>query len=360
MRLHSLLAGCALALAAAGADAGTANVPYLTGRINDAAGVIPREVAARISGKLEDLEKRVGAQVVVLTVSSLEGEPIEGFSQRVADAWKLGRKGVDDGVLFLIVPGERKMRIEVGYGLEAKLTDLTSRRILDDAVAPKFRAGDIGGGVEAGIDAIIGVIEDKKDALPPPGSAGPPPFRSWPLSSQIIAVILILIPAGVFAAVAIGIPGLIGWALCLVVAYGYFYFLSSSFGRTVGIAVAVLWTVAFPILRIRAGRGGIGGAESVIPAVSLGAMGLFAYLVVGRGQLWLLQLALNPLVLLGLAAVAIVIRVLFRRRMGTGSSSDGSSDHSWTSASSSSSSSSSSGFSGGGGRFGGGGASSSW
>jgi uncharacterized protein len=364
MRLQSPLAGWVLALAATGAAAGVSPVPYLAGRVNDGAGVIPAAIAQRISAKLEGLEKRTGSQVVVLTVSSLAGEPIDSFALRVAGTWKLGRKGIDDGVLFLIVPGERKMRIEVGYGLEPKLTDLTARRILDERVAPRFRAGDVGGGVDAGVDAIIAWIERTQDALPPPGLAAPPPFSSWPLSSQIIVVVLMLIPAGIVSAFAIGIPGIIGWALCLVVACGYYYFLSGWFGPTMGIAVAGLWTVAFPILKIRAGRGGLGGYEQMVPVVGLGAMGLVYYLVVGRGQLWILRLYYKPFVILGVVAIAIVARRLVGPRTGGGSSHSSSSGDSWSSHGSSSSSgsagSSSGGFSGGGGRFGGGGASSGW
>jgi uncharacterized protein len=365
MRLKSPLVGWALALAATGASAGVLNVPHLTGRVNDGAGVIPPAIAQRISAKLDGLEKRTGSQVVVLTVPSLGGEPIESFSLRVADAWKLGRKGIHDGALFLIVPGERKMRIEVGYGLEPKLTDLTSRRILDERVAPRFRAGDIGGGVDAGVDAIIAYVEDQQDALPPPGPAARPAFSSWPLSSQIIAVILMLVPAGIFSAVAIGLRGIIGWALCLAVAAGYYFFLSGWFGPTVGIAATVLWTVAFPVIKIRAGRGGLGGYEQIVPVVGL-AMGLVAYLVIERRQLWILRLYNGPFVIIGLVAAAIVVRRLVGpRTRGDGSPSSSTSEESWSSHSSSSADSGSVGsssdeFSGGGGRFGGGGASSGW
>jgi uncharacterized protein len=319
----------------------------------------------KISNKLADFEKRTGAQIAVLTIPSLEGESIDGFSMRVVESWKLGRKGVDDGVLFLIVPGERKMRIEAGYGLESKLTDLTSRRILDEVVAPRFRAGDVGGGVEAGVDAIIGVIDGKLDALPPSRSAAMPPFSSWPLSSQIIGVILILVPAFICSALAIGMPGLLGWALCLVVAGGYYYFLNSWFGSPVGIVVAALWTVVFPIIRIRTGKGGIGGIEQIVPAIALGGAGLGYYLY-EHGQQRLIQrlilLIANPYFMYGLIAVGMVFSLIWgRHHKSTVYHSSGSSTHAWSSHdSSSSSSSSSSSFSGGGGRFGGGGASSGW
>ena len=121
-------------------------VPYLGGRINDTAGLLDSGTRERLEAKLAGFEAETGAQVVVLTIPSLEGEVLEQYSLRVAQTWGLGRKGVDDGVLVLIASGDRKMRIEVGYGLEAQLTDLQAGRILDSVMAPRFRGGDFSGG----------------------------------------------------------------------------------------------------------------------------------------------------------------------------------------------------------------------
>src|SRR5439155_4957389 len=96
-------------------------------------------------------------------------EPIEAYSIRVAEAWKIGRKGNDNGVLFLVAKNDKKMRIEVGYGLEGTLTDVTSRRIIAENVAPLFREGKFASGIEAGIDRIISVVAEGKP-LPPPQS----------------------------------------------------------------------------------------------------------------------------------------------------------------------------------------------
>jgi len=125
----------------------------------DAAHLLPADLAASLSAELAAHEARTGNQVVLLTLPSLEGEPLEEFSHRVATAWQLGRKGTDNGVLMLVVPGERKIRIEVGYGLEGTLTDAKSSRIIRDEMAPRFRAGDFPGGIAAGVKAVLGTIE---------------------------------------------------------------------------------------------------------------------------------------------------------------------------------------------------------
>jgi len=149
----------ALALGGAASPAAALEVPPLTGRVVDAAHLLPADLAASLSAELAAHEARTGNQVALLTLPSLEGEPLEEFSHRVATAWQLGRKGTDNGVLMLVVPGERKIRIEVGYGLEGTLTDAKSSRIIRDEMAPRFRAGDFPGGIAAGVKAVLGTIE---------------------------------------------------------------------------------------------------------------------------------------------------------------------------------------------------------
>lgn len=135
------------------------DVPPLSGRVVDIAHLLPEPVAKTLSDDLAAHEARTGNQVALLTLPSLAGEPLEEFSHRVATAWKLGQKGTDNGVLMLVVPGERKIRIEVGYGLEGTLTDAKSSRIIRDEMAPRFRAGDFPGGIAAGVKAVLGTIE---------------------------------------------------------------------------------------------------------------------------------------------------------------------------------------------------------
>ena len=110
---------------------------------------------ASLTQTLKDLETRKGSQIAVLIVPTTDGEAIEQFSLRVAEAWKIGRKKIDDGALLVIAKNDRRLRIEVGYGLEGALTDATTKRIIDEDITPKFKAGDFGGGVAAGVDRMM-------------------------------------------------------------------------------------------------------------------------------------------------------------------------------------------------------------
>lgn len=116
-----------------------ADVPYLTGRITDNAQLLSQEVNRSLSDSLQAHEKRTGNQIAVLTISTLGGESIEDYSVRVFESWKLGQKGKDNGVLMVVVPGDRRMRIEVGYGLEGTLTDAMAGRIIQTVMTPKFQ-----------------------------------------------------------------------------------------------------------------------------------------------------------------------------------------------------------------------------
>ena len=135
------------------------DVPPLTGRIVDLAHLLPDDLARSLSQELAEHERRTGNQVVVLTLPSLDGEPLEQFSHKVATAWQLGQKGTDNGVLLVVVPGDRRVRIEVGYGLEGVLTDAKSSRIIRNEMVPWFRQGDYSRGTAAGVRAILGTIE---------------------------------------------------------------------------------------------------------------------------------------------------------------------------------------------------------
>ncbi|MDE3041471.1 MAG: TPM domain-containing protein [Nitrospirota bacterium] len=134
-------------------------MPPLTGRVVDLAHVLPADVAASLANDLEAHETKTSNQVAVLILPSLEGEPLESFSHRVGTTWKLGQKGTENGVLLLVALRERKVRIEVGYGLEGTLTDLRSAHIIRQEIVPRFRNGDLPGGIAAGVHAILGTIE---------------------------------------------------------------------------------------------------------------------------------------------------------------------------------------------------------
>jgi uncharacterized protein len=157
MKPYLRLALVALALASGPALAAE-NFPPLTGRVVDQAQVLSVPERADLETKLADLESKSGIQLVVATVSSLDGEEIEPYANALFRAWKLGEAKRDNGVLFLVAPNQRRVRIEVGYGLEGTLTDATSSVIISNAVAPRFKAGDFSGGVARGVDDIITVL----------------------------------------------------------------------------------------------------------------------------------------------------------------------------------------------------------
>jgi uncharacterized protein len=131
------------------------DVPELRGYVNDYASMISPSTKAQLAEKLKAFEESDSTQIVILTISSLKGEVIEDFGIKVAESWKIGQKGKDNGVLFLVSKQDRKMRIEVGRGLEGRLTDLVAGRIIDLVIAPRFKSGDFDGGFTAGVSALI-------------------------------------------------------------------------------------------------------------------------------------------------------------------------------------------------------------
>jgi len=146
-------------------------VPPLTGRVVDQTGTLSSGDIASLTQTLRALELRKGSQVAVLIVPTTQPETIEQYSIRVAEAWKIGRKKIDDGALLVVAKNDRKLRIEVGYGLEGALNDVTAKRIIDEIITPKFRSGDFIGGISEGVDRIIGVIDG--EPLPAPAPAAP-------------------------------------------------------------------------------------------------------------------------------------------------------------------------------------------
>jgi uncharacterized protein len=137
--------------------------PALTGRVVDAANVIPDDVEARLTGKLQALETQSGRQLVVTTLPSLGGYEISDYGYQLGRAWGIGAKDKNDGALLIIAPNERKLRIEVGYGLEGILTDGLSSLIINEKIVPLFKAGDMPGGIEAGVDALTAQLTLPED-----------------------------------------------------------------------------------------------------------------------------------------------------------------------------------------------------
>ena len=154
--LRGVIAFLAVVLAALVAPASAApTFPPLTGRVVDDAHVLSAQTQTDLTAKLAALEQKTGDQLVVVTLPDLQGYEIEDYGYQLGRAWGIGQKGQNNGVLFIVVPSEHKVRIEVGYGLEPVLTDALSSVILQEKVLPKFRSGDIDGGVSDGADAII-------------------------------------------------------------------------------------------------------------------------------------------------------------------------------------------------------------
>jgi uncharacterized protein len=141
-------------------------VPPLRGRVNDLAGIIPAARARNLEQQLMTFESGTGYQFAVLTVTSLEGDPIEDFGIRVVEQWKLGRADKDDGLLLLVAVEDRLTRIEVGYGLEGVIPDALAGRIVDSVITPRFRAGDYAAGIEQGLAQLMSVARGEATPLP--------------------------------------------------------------------------------------------------------------------------------------------------------------------------------------------------
>jgi uncharacterized protein len=187
-----------VALLCLGVAALAYNFPALTGRIVDQANVIPAATRAAIEPKLVDLEQKSGIQLVVATVSSLEGQAIEPYANELFRTWQLGEKTKNNGVLLLVAPNEHRVRIEVGYGLEGTLTDALSSVIINNTIVPHFKTGDFAGGISSGVDDIITVLTtdssdwQKKPAVRLDHQQSPDPF-AWVLIAIMIAIVLLSI-----------------------------------------------------------------------------------------------------------------------------------------------------------------------
>lgn len=210
------------------AQEGLQSIPALERRVTDRANLLSDVQESALEEKLAAFEARKGSQVAVLTVPTTRPEEIEQYSIRAVDAWKLGRKGVDDGALLIVAAEDRRLRIEVGRGLEGALTDLASNRIIQETITPRFRDGDFAGGIDAGVDRMISVID---------GEPLPEPKASWEEgegrgSGDIFGIIFVLavfvssllhkllgrlfgslLTGGLAGAVALLVTGAIGLAL---------------------------------------------------------------------------------------------------------------------------------------------------
>lgn len=240
-------------------------VPKLTARVIDQTGTLKAPEREALEAKLAAFEQARGAQVAVLLVPAIGHETIEEFAGRVTDEWKLGRAGIDDGVLFVVVKEERKLRIHTGRGTQGTLTDALSKRIVSDIVAPRFRAGDFAGGIDAGVDAIMRAIEGEDLPLPPARSTQRAPETGSSFSNLLVLALFVvpfvgMVLRGIFgrffgATVTSGIAGVAAWVILgsLVVGivaavFAFIFTLASGAGAGRGVS--------------RGGWGGIPGGGS--------------------------------------------------------------------------------------------------
>lgn len=208
-----LLLACCLVVVAARAEVA---VPPLTARVTDLTGTLTPSQRDALENELRAFEARKGSQIAVLIVPTTKPEAIEQYSLRVAETWKLGRRGVDDGILLLVAKDDRALRIEVGYGLEGAIPDAVANRVIDEIIVPFFRQGDFYGGIQAGIARLIRLVDG--EPLPPPQARD----RAWSGIGDLLPVAFIAVMVGggflgallgrlTGAAVAGGIVGVVFW-----------------------------------------------------------------------------------------------------------------------------------------------------
>jgi uncharacterized protein len=302
-----ILAPTLLAILFAALTALAGDVPFLSGRVNDETGMLSGETVQKLNTLLKAHEDSTSNQVVVLIVSSLDGQEIEEYSMKVVEAWKLGQKGKDNGVLLLVSRDDRRVRIEVGRGLEGPLPDITCAHIIRNEIVPKFKAGDYEGGVTGGVDAILGSIAGSYTADTSGESAESNQLPD--LAGVLIGSLMFFFVVGTFTVILIMSPKGSGmWFLYLFLIPFWAAFPMALYGLTIGGIMLICYLVGVPL------------ARTFVRSTD-------------RGKRWVTSFAASS-------------------TSSGGSSSSGSS---WSSSSSSSSS-----FSGGGGSFSGGGSSGSW
>jgi len=220
------------------------DVPALKGRVNDYANMLSPETVTSLETRLADFERSDSTQIVVLTVPSLQGEVLEEFSIKVAEKWRIGQKKLDNGVILLVAKEDRKLRIEVGYGLEGKLTDLRAGRIIDNIIKPSFKAGDYDKGVSDGVDAIMQTVKGEYSAVDAP----PQEKKDFSSSSVMTPAIFIFFFIGIIGKIKRilgGIAGAVIIPIAAVVLFGFklFMLLLIPAGFLLGLVIPTLMTL---------------------------------------------------------------------------------------------------------------------
>lgn len=242
MKLALLLA---LALAA---PAAALEVPFLSGRVNDHAALLSEASRQSLETALKDFEARTGHQAAVLTIPSLEGAPLEDFALKVSRTWALGRKGQNDGILFLISRDDRKLRIEVGHGMEGTIPDALAGRIIQDVVVPLFRSGDYDGGIAAGVNAIIAAAEGTYAPPPRASSSGRNDFADMGILEKLMMSAFVLGILGLFEFVGLVAPGM-GWFLYFFLIPFWAAFPMAIWGVKFGMGCLMTHLIGFPFIK---------------------------------------------------------------------------------------------------------------
>ncbi len=236
------------------------DVPLLRGHINDYAGILSRETQQRLEDELTRFEKSDSTQIVVLTVPSLGGEVLEEFSIKVAEQWKIGHKGKDNGVILLISRDDRKLRIEVGYGLEGKLTDLMAGRIIRQTIVPSFRLGDYDRGVSEGVRAIMLAVRGEYTA---PAEAKKPERKGdTPVFTVMIIAFILISVLGSIKKIFGGIGGALGLPIVAATAFQGLSLAGILILAVVGFVLGMLFSAMSGRGGFFSGRGYWGGGFS--------------------------------------------------------------------------------------------------
>ena len=242
-------------LSPAGAFAG--NVPYLTGRVVDDAQILSPNAQTRLTAALKAHEQATSNQIVVLTVPTIQPESIEEYAVGVFNNWKLGQQGQNNGVLVVVVPQDRRMRIEVGYGLEPILTDAMAGAIIRDIMTPAFKRADYDAGLQDGVAAIIARLEGKSVATAAPAAARQPArSRSgfhradmpWP--QRILFSLFVFTIIGLFTFIGIVTPG-VGWFLYVFLIPFWSMFPMMLIGPTPTLVLVAAYLIGYPVAKLR-------------------------------------------------------------------------------------------------------------
>lgn len=240
-------------LAAAGSGAAEPLlIPPLKARVTDLTATLSRDQVAQLESQLAAFEARKGSQIVLLMVPGTAPETIEQFGIRVAEAWKPGRKGVDDGIILLVAKGDRQLRIEVGYGLEGAVNDATARRIIAETIVPRLRENDFFGGLQAGLAQLMRVIDG--EPLPEPRGQNGQPGMSPDDFQTFMPLVIGVIVFGLFLRSLIG--RLLAGLLSATVAGAATWFFTQSMMAGVLMGFIVLVGVALGSAGGGSGRGG--------------------------------------------------------------------------------------------------------